>query len=106
MFNEYLEKSYEQLEEFNLAYRVVSVILPPDIDRELLCNEKDKIFANNNRTCEDNRLYESLRNYSRVHREAKQHGRDSEAIVGKIKVSNYLYSKLKRFNLIIKEMSK
>ena len=102
-FNEYLNEAYSQLEEFNLAYRVVSVILPPDIDRELLCNEKDKIFANNNRTCEDNRLYESLRNYSRVHFGAIENGRDSEAIVGKIKVSNYLYSKLKRFNLIIKE---
>lgn len=100
-FNEYLEKSYEQLEEFNLAYRVVSVILPPDINKELLCNEKDKIFANNNRTCEDNRLYGDLRNYSRVDREAKQHGRDSEAIVGKIKVSNYLYNRLKKHNLTI-----
>ena len=102
-FNEYLNEAYSQLEEFNLAYRVVQVILPPDINKELLCNEKDKIFANNARTCEDNRLYESLRNYNRVDREAKQHRRESEAIVGKIRVSNYLYSKLKKHNLIIKE---
>ena len=101
-FNEYLNEAYSQLEEFNLAYRVVQVILPPDINKELLCNEKSKLIANNNRTCEDNRLYESLRNYSRVDREAKQHRRESEAIIGKIKVSNYLYNRLKKHDLIIK----
>lgn len=100
-FNEYLEKSYKQLEEFNLAYRVVYVILPPKVNKELLCNEKDRLFANNARTCEDNRLYIDLRNYSRVHFGAIENGRESEAIIGKIKVSNYLYNKLKRNNLII-----